>query len=278
MPPYRVSVLQAVQAHMKKAGHPAGAVVFHNGSDPVAAARVAGKADVAIIVVGVSSQEGSDRTDLMLPPWQSEYVQAAGVAQKRSVVVAVSPGALLTLHCPPPPPPPPPPALQGCTVDRDTDYFNAPCAVSGCGKPAKTLQECCDQCHALSTCHSWTWTGACPDCTPPSFCWHKQNASGRTTHKNLYSGNCSSNATVEALDITPQFRGTAGGSGAGVDADCVDWADSVSALMVLLMPGQEEGSSAAAVMFGDVNPSGRLPLSFPRVRNELNFTKEMYLN
>ena len=92
------------------------------------------------VVVAVTSSEGSDRADIMLPPEQSAYVQAVGKAQQATAVVAVSPGALLTLRCPPPPPPPPPPVLEGCTVDRDTDYFNAPCAKPGCGKPAKSLQ------------------------------------------------------------------------------------------------------------------------------------------
>ena len=64
------------------------------------------------VVVAVTSSEGSDRTDIMLPPEQSTYVQAVGKAQQATAVVAVSPGALLTVHCPPPPPPPPPPVLQ----------------------------------------------------------------------------------------------------------------------------------------------------------------------
>ena len=125
-------------------------------------------------------------------------------------------------------------------MDRDTDYFNAPCAKTGCGKPAKSLQvqlsasfhrsllsvsfrshrntcvfakivlwftalvrhvsspllrvssrwwsqECCDQCKAIPSCHAWTWTGACPGCSPPQYCWHKQAASGRQYHKDLFS-------------------------------------------------------------------------------------------
>lgn len=149
MPPYQISVLQAVRARAAAAGHPASAVTYLNGSDPMAAAALAAQADVAIVVVAVTAAEGTDRADLMLPREQSAYVQAVGKSQKATVVVAISPGALLTLVCPPPPPPPPPPSLKGCTVDRDTDYFNAPCADGGCGKPAKTLQECCDQCRAI---------------------------------------------------------------------------------------------------------------------------------
>ena len=43
---------------------------------------------------------------------------------------------------------------------------------------------------------------------------------------------------------------------------------SVRAVVLQLLPGQESGHAAAAVLFGDVNPSGKLPLSFPRQLNE----------
>ncbi|HZU85409.1 MAG TPA: glycoside hydrolase family 3 C-terminal domain-containing protein, partial [Polyangiaceae bacterium] len=40
------------------------------------------------------------------------------------------------------------------------------------------------------------------------------------------------------------------------------WADQVPAIVFGGLPGQEEGDSLAAVLFGDVNPSGRLPMTF----------------
>jgi beta-glucosidase len=51
-------------------------------------------------------------------------------------------------------------------------------------------------------------------------------------------------------------------SGGGVDMNA--WIDRTPALLQVWYPGQEGGKAAADIIFGDVNPSGRLPATFER--------------
>ena len=41
------------------------------------------------------------------------------------------------------------------------------------------------------------------------------------------------------------------------------WASAVKSIVLQYMPGQEAGNALADVLFGDVNPSGRTPLTIP---------------
>jgi beta-glucosidase len=42
------------------------------------------------------------------------------------------------------------------------------------------------------------------------------------------------------------------------------WLDQVKGVVETWYPGQEDGNAAAAVLFGDVDPSGKLPVTFPK--------------
>jgi len=41
------------------------------------------------------------------------------------------------------------------------------------------------------------------------------------------------------------------------------WLDKVAAVVEAFYPGQEAGTSIARLLFGDVNPSGKLAMTFP---------------
>jgi beta-glucosidase len=47
------------------------------------------------------------------------------------------------------------------------------------------------------------------------------------------------------------------------------WIDKIGGLIEAWYPGQEDGTAIAAILYGDVNPSGKLPLTFPRTAAEI---------
>ena len=54
------------------------------------------------------------------------------------------------------------------------------------------------------------------------------------------------------------------------------WVDEVAAVLLAWMPGQEAGHAAADILFGRVNPSGRLSVSLPNRENEVGFAPAAY--
>jgi beta-glucosidase len=47
------------------------------------------------------------------------------------------------------------------------------------------------------------------------------------------------------------------------------WLDRVSAVLVAWFPGEQNGNAIAPILFGTANPSGKLPVTFPRSANDL---------
>lgn len=60
-------------------------------------------------------------------------------------------------------------------------------------------------------------------------------------------------------------------SGAGV---VMDWLDQVPALIAGWFPGQEDGAIMADILFGAINPSGKLPVTFPVTEREAAFATD----
>jgi len=55
----------------------------------------------------------------------------------------------------------------------------------------------------------------------------------------------------------------------GSGALLMPWLGQVSAVLMAWYPGEAGGTAIAEVLFGDVNPSGRLPVTFPRAESDL---------
>ena len=50
-----------------------------------------------------------------------------------------------------------------------------------------------------------------------------------------------------------------------------NWKDRVPAILMAWYPGMEGGAALAEILFGEVNPSGKLPLTFPKSPDQLPF-------
>jgi len=54
------------------------------------------------------------------------------------------------------------------------------------------------------------------------------------------------------------------------------WRDDVGAILTPFMPGQEYGNAIGDVLFGMVNPSARLPVTFPAAENDIGMIDDQY--
>ena len=54
------------------------------------------------------------------------------------------------------------------------------------------------------------------------------------------------------------------------------WSDGAAAIVAMFLAGQETGHAWADVLLGDVNPSGKLPLTFPNKENEQDFATSQW--
>jgi len=55
-----------------------------------------------------------------------------------------------------------------------------------------------------------------------------------------------------------------------------DWRNDVAAILVPFLPGEQYGNAIADVVFGDVPPQAKLPLSFPNKENEQGMTQAQW--
>ena len=55
----------------------------------------------------------------------------------------------------------------------------------------------------------------------------------------------------------------------GSGAITMPWVGDVAAVLMAWYPGEHGGTAIADVLFGDVNPSGKLPVTFPVAEADL---------
>ncbi|XRB20817.1 glycosyl hydrolase family 3 protein [Pseudoscourfieldia marina] len=88
-PPYVITHYDGIASRIR------GTASYTPSGDVTAATDAASKADVAVIVVGVKSSEGSDRATLSLAHDDDALISAVADAQPRTIVIVCAPGPVL---------------------------------------------------------------------------------------------------------------------------------------------------------------------------------------
>jgi hypothetical protein len=181
--------------------------------------------------------------------------------------------------------------------------------------PSTSAQDCCRQCQARFDCNAWTfYENLCyfkPDNSGRIQSQGRQSgtvppATGAVNITYYYGTNTQTAAAMAAAaDVAVCVLATSSSEGSdrpnlSLPADQVsictavgqaqktvaivinpgavltNWSDSVAALLITFMPGQEEGNAIADVLFGDINPNAKLPVTFPNIENEVGFKQDEY--
>ena len=54
------------------------------------------------------------------------------------------------------------------------------------------------------------------------------------------------------------------------------WANDISTILICFLPGEQAGNGLADILFNEINPSARLPITMPNIDNEMEFTPGQY--
>jgi len=200
---------------------------------------------------------------------------------------------------------------MNCTFDPDVDYFIQPSSEHTASDP----KDCCTNCFNSGGCEYFTFVPP-STCWFHNDIGDRRNHSGYTSgscgtssDNVTYADGSDVGKAVDvakAADVAVVFMSTSSSEGSDrgslafpgdqekvvaaviaaqpntivicfhPGAVLMPWAKDAAAVINMFMPGLEVGHSVADILWGDVNPSGRLPLTMPNKENEIGFTTSQY--
>jgi len=200
---------------------------------------------------------------------------------------------------------------MNCSFDPDTDYYVQPSSEHS----ANSKEDCCSNCYNSGMCNYFTYIppSTCWFHTEigekKSHKGYISGSCGATTANVTYADGSNVGDAVnkaKGADVAIVFMSTSsseGGDRANLDfpndqtnvvnaviaaqpntivvcfhpgAVLMPWASKAAAVINMFMPGLEVGHALADILWGDVNPSGRSPLTMPNKNNEIGFTQDQY--